>query len=237
MKRIAIIVAVSMVAAGLFPVQAQTNTSRIEVLEAGYSSIQSSVDSLSAVISDLNEALEEKASVIEDLDNRIDEQQQDRPKSKVYEVKKYSEIVMKWFCLLIFAIFLPLVLARLYIGKAKEDQRRYDIIVDLIRSGVEIKPELRDYLTGSSSASRGTLRGGVFSGFSKSEIDYCSKRILWAVCLLVIGFTIAMISQVGIVFGIFACIAVIFAAQAAVRYFSLKYFNEHKEKENSTDAE
>lgn len=236
MKRYALIIAVSMIAASPAPVYAQTNAEKIQDLEATVASFQNTMDSLDIVISDMMETFDEKMSLIESQEREI-VSLQDGYESKTCEIGKYSDIAMKWACLLLFAVFLPILLARLYIGKSKEDQRRYDIIVDLVRSGVDIKPEMREYLTGSSGAVRNTLRTGVFSGLAKADIDYCSKRILWAVCLLVIGFTISVISSEGIVFGIFACISVIFLAQAVVRYFSLKYFNEHKAKEDQENAE
>ena len=240
MKRIALTIAAVAAAAFIAPMYAQTTTERIQAVEESLASCQNSMDSICTALSGMQEEFEAKASLLSDIDGKLSAQEDSNNRIKSRMAIQYSEIAMKWVCLLIFAIFLPLLLVRLYNNKSKEDQRRYDVIIDLIRSGVEIKPEMQDFLTGGSSGTgtRGkTIRNGAFSGLTQSDIDYCAKRILWAVCFLVIGITIASISNEGVVFAIFACISAIFAAQAVVRYFSLKYYNEHKAKENNTDAE
>lgn len=226
-----------MMAAGIIPLNAQTNAERIQSLEDNIAVIRSSVDSISA---DITASLSEMEETVDKINSSVDdlrERMEDNGGRKSNHADFWRFFGMKWVCLLLFAVFLPLLLAKLYLNKSKEDQRRYDIIVDLIRSGVEIKPEMLEYLTGTNTRSGQTIHSGALSGMNQTDVNYCSKRLLWAVCLLVIGFTIAMISNEGIVFGIFACVAVIFAAQAVVRYFSVKYFNQHKDVEQKKDAE
>lgn len=237
MKRIALIIAVVAAAAYAAPMYSQTTTDRVRALEESLASYQNSIDSISTTLSDMQEEFVAKALLLEKIDNKLSSQQDSKGNNSKM-VRLYSEVAMGWVCLLIFAVFLPLLLVRLYNSKSKEDQRRYDVIIDLIRSGVEIKPEMKDFLTGVPIGTGGkTIRNGAFSGLTQIDIDYCAKRILWAVCFLAIGITLASISNEEVFFAISACISAIFAAQAVVRYFSLKYYNEHKAKENNTDAE
>lgn len=211
---------------------AQNYKSIAAELQTSVDGLQAQKDSLENSIADAQAYYEGK---IADLESEIsalkDEQkaQERNARAKVSRMEDISEILLEWALLLIFAVALPCVLIYIYREINKEKQRRFDTIVDLVRSGIEIKPEILDYLTGTNEHK--LISGAGFTaGMSRSDIDYCSKRILWGVMILLTGFIISVLAHNGVPFQISLIFGLFFILQAVLRYFNIRYYNKHIDK-------
>lgn len=235
MKGIAYGIAALFIAASFIPVNAQSLTSKIQEIENDYTILQTSIDSLTAVTGSLLSAASENAGTISELKDAL-EAYRETNQDKVRTFRRYSDVIQGWVMLLIFSIFLPLLLVFLYLRHADEQKRRYDIIVDLIRSGVDIKPELQDYLTGANKQSK-VLDKGPFSGMNQSDLDYCSKRLMYGAFTILVGIIISSAINDGRPFLVMGCVGIFFIAQAIVRFCSVRYYNQNSGKEDNRDAQ
>lgn len=116
----------------------------------------------------------------------------------------------------------------LYLNYSKRRQQRYEMLIDLMRSGVEIKPELLDVL--SPSLMNLNWRVAIpktDKAMTAQHYAYCLKRVAWALACLLIGVAFSVMANKGIFFGFGVVVAVVLLMQAAIRYFSLSYISKN----------
>lgn len=151
-----------------------------------------------------------------------------------YEDRQMFNLFSSYFSLLMFGLGLPCLVVFIYLHYMKNRQQRYEILADLMRSGVEVKPEMIEAL----SLSRGKINWSAFSvkpgkAMAADNYLYCLKRVVWAVACLVISFVLAAISHSGACFGIGVIVAAVLLMQTAVRYLSQSYIAKNSENNNT----
>lgn len=241
MKKIASLFILAAISAALISVNAQaqqtvqSTSQRISTVEEHLASVDITLDSLVTAIatisadnSDVRKSVEQVRKEVRTAEEKI--------QGPLSRIKQTNKIVLQWFFLLLFAVFLPLVLIWLFYKQNKEKQRRYDIIVDMVRSGVEIKPEMMPFLTGTDSMQPIISGKNRLSGMNKSDIDYCARRLIWSVASLLIGACFWTVYDWSGIFFTACCITIFFIAQAAIRYYSVRYFDKHSKDADSTNV-
>ena len=136
----------------------------------------------------------------------------------------------KWLLICMVPIFAMLVYSR----KSKEEQREREALIDLVRTGTPITPEVVKLL------GRDVRTTGMIAPFGKnskkiSKIDYMYtiKHIAWAGVSLLIGFILSCSVNNGVFFACGAVLAIIFTVQAIVRYAVAKKSDDNNQENNS----
>lgn len=129
-------------------------------------------------------------------------------------------IISSYVSLFFVCVILPILVIFLYWHYTQNQQRRREILIDLLRTGVDIKPEVFSALGVSklnwSIANMGRSDIGI------DNYNFCIRRVALAVCFLVVGIAISCISNDEIPFGLSLVIAIIILMQAVVRYLSAR---------------
>lgn len=149
----------------------------------------------------------------------------------VYEQRKIFQVFASYFTLVLMGVGLPCLVLFLYLHYSKKRQQRYEMLIDLIRSGVEMKPEILDALSLSMikinwrmlAPQKNTGMAVERKGMAAEHYVYCVKRIAWAVFCVAFGTVLAAISNNGVMFGLGVAVALVLLLQAAIRYFGLSY--------------
>jgi len=178
--------------------------------------------------------IEEISSRIDDIEDSIDEINDNIKKLSHSKDSKYfdiSEDIKEWLMLIVCVICLPGVLIYLYINNEKRKERKYDTLIDLIRSGAEIKPELLPYITGNNFENN-IITSGIGSGLNENDVNYCSKKLLWGVAIILLGLLLGILSNEEEVFLIIGFCGLIPILQAVVRYLNVSYIVKHSSKKH-----
>ena len=149
----------------------------------------------------------------------------------VYERRQIFNLFSSYFTLFLMGVGLPCLVLFLYLHYSKKRQQRYEMLIDLIRSGVELKPEILDALSLNwmninwrMLAPQKNIGMAVErKGMAAEHYVYCVKRIAWAVFCVAFGTVLAAISNSGVMFGLGVAVALVLLLQAAIRYFGLSY--------------
>ena len=159
------------------------------------------------------------------------DKQRKRIENGVYEQRKIFQVFASYFTLVLMGVGLPCLVLFLYLHYSKKRQQRYEMLIDLIRSGVEMKPEILDALSLSMikinwrmlAPQKNTGMAVERKGMAAEHYVYCLKRIAWAVFCVAFGTVLAAISNNGVMFGLGVAVALVLLLQAAIRYFGLSY--------------
>lgn len=159
------------------------------------------------------------------------DKQRKRIENGVYEQRKIFQVFASYFTLVLMGVGLPCLVLFLYLHYSKKRQQRYEMLIDLIRSGVEMKPEILDALSLSMikinwrmlAPQKNTGMAVERKGMAAEHYVYCVKRIAWAVFCVAFGTVLAAISNSGVMFGLGVAVALVLLLQAAIRYFGLSY--------------
>lgn len=159
------------------------------------------------------------------------DKQRKRIENGVYEQRKIFQVFASYFTLVLMGVGLPCLVLFLYLHYSKKRQQRYEMLIDLIRSGVEMKPEILDALSLSMikinwrmlAPQKNTGMAVERKGMAAEHYVYCVKRIAWAVFCVAFGTVLAAISNNGVMFGLGVAVALVLLLQAAIRYFGLSY--------------
>lgn len=149
----------------------------------------------------------------------------------VYEQRQIFKLFGSYFTLVLMGVGLPCLVLFLYLHYSKKRQQRYEMLIDLIRSGVEMKPEILDALSLSMikinwrmlAPQKNTGMAVERKGMAAEHYVYCLKRIAWAVFCVAFGTVLAAMSNEGVMFGLGVAVALVLLLQAAIRYFGLSY--------------
>lgn len=149
----------------------------------------------------------------------------------VYERRQIFNLFSSYFTLFLMGVGLPCLVLFLYLHYSKKRQQRYEMLIDLIRSGVELKPEILDALSLNwmktnwrmLAPQKNTGMAMERKGMAAEHYVYCVKRIAWAVFCVAFGTVLAAISNNGVMFGLGVAVALVLLLQAAIRYFGLSY--------------
>lgn len=149
----------------------------------------------------------------------------------VYEQRQIFKLFGSYFTLVLMGVGLPCLVLFLYLHYSKKRQQRYEMLIDLIRSGVEMKPEILDALSLSMikinwrmlAPQKNTGMAVERKGMAVEHYVYCLKRIAWAVFCVAFGTVLAAMSNEGVMFGLGVAVALVLLLQAAIRYFGLSY--------------
>lgn len=175
-----------------------------------------------------------KAKLMEESKQNSSEKDLQAHRSQIedesYENRQYFNLFSSYFSLLMFGLGLPCLVVFIYLHYMKNRQHRYEMLTDMMRSGVEVKPEVLEAL----SLSRSKINWSAFSvkpgkAMAADNYFYCVKRVAWALACLIIGLAFASISHTGEMFGFGVIVAALFFMQAAVRYFSQAYISKNSE--------
>ena len=159
------------------------------------------------------------------------DKQRKRIENGVYEQRKIFQVFASYFTLVLMGVGLPCLVLFLYLHYSKKRQQRYEMLIDLIRSGVEMKPKILDALSLSMikinwrmlAPQKNTGMAVERKGMAAEHYVYCVKRIAWAVFCVAFGTVLAAISNNGVMFGLGVAVALVLLLQAAIRYFGLSY--------------
>lgn len=138
-----------------------------------------------------------------------------------YDIARNNyNIISSYVSLFFVCVILPILVIFLYWHYTQNQQRRREILIDLLRTGVDIKPEVFSAL-GINRFNWSIVKMGR-SDIGIDSYNFCIRRVALAVCLLVAGFAIACISCDGTPFGLSIVIAAIILMQAVVRFLSAR---------------
>lgn len=179
--------------------------------------------------------LEAYKAKLREESNATVESESDRQRNSiengVYERRQIFNLFSSYFTLFLMGVGLPCLVLFLYLHYSKKRQQRYEMLIDLIRSGVELKPEILDAL----SLNWMNINWRMFApqknagmaverkGMAAEHYVYCLKRIAWAVFCVAFGTVLAAMSNEGVMFGLGVAVALVLLLQAAIRYFGLSY--------------
>lgn len=173
-----------------------------------------------------------KLKLSEEKQERIRKDEADSYRRKIdddsHKNWDFYSLLSSYFFLLLFGVALPVLVVFLYLNYSKRRQQRYEMLIDLMRSGVDIKPELLDVL--SPSLINLNWRVAIpktDKAMTAQHYTYCLKRVVWALACLLIGVAFSVIANKGIFFGFGVVVAVVLLMQAAIRYFSLSYISKN----------
>ena len=95
--------------------------------------------------------LEAYKAKLREESNATVESESDRQRNSiengVYERRQIFNLFSSYFTLFLMGVGLPCLVLFLYLHYSKKRQQRYEMLIDLIRSGVELKPEILDALS------------------------------------------------------------------------------------------
>lgn len=179
--------------------------------------------------------LEAYKAKLREESNATVESESDRQRNSiengVYERRQIFNLFSSYFTLFLMGVGLPCLVLFLYLHYSKKRQQRYEMLIDLIRSGVELKPEILDALSLNwmninwrmLAPQKYTGMAMERKGMAAEHYVYCVKRIAWAVFCVAFGTVLAAISNSGVMFGLGVAVALVLLLQAAIRYFGLSY--------------
>lgn len=179
--------------------------------------------------------LEAYKAKLREESNATVESESDRQRNSiengVYERRQIFNLFSSYFTLFLMGVGLPCLVLFLYLHYSKKRQQRYEMLIDLIRSGVELKPEILDALSLNwmktnwrmLAPQKNTGMAMERKGMAAEHYVYCVKRIAWAVFCVAFGTVLAAISNNGVMFGLGVAVALVLLLQAAIRYFGLSY--------------
>ena len=179
--------------------------------------------------------LEAYKAKLREESNATVESESDRQRNSiengVYERRQIFNLFSSYFTLFLMGVGLPCLVLFLYLHYSKKRQQRYEMLIDLIRSGVELKPEILDALSLNwmninwrmLAPQKNTGMAMERKGMAAEHYVYCVKRIAWAVFCVAFGTVLAAISNSGVMFGLGVAVALVLLLQAAIRYFGLSY--------------
>ena len=179
--------------------------------------------------------LEAYKAKLREESNATVESESDRQRNSiengVYERRQIFNLFSSYFTLFLMGVGLPCLVLFLYLHYSKKRQQRYEMLIDLIRSGVELKPEILDALSLNwmninwrmLAPQKNTGMAVERKGMAAEHYVYCVKRIAWAVFCVAFGTVLAAISNSGVMFGLGVAVALVLLLQAAIRYFGLSY--------------
>jgi len=179
--------------------------------------------------------LEAYKAKLREESNATVESESDRQRNSiengVYERRQIFNLFSSYFTLFLMGVGLPCLVLFLYLHYSKKRQQRYEMLIDLIRSGVELKPEILDALSLNwmninwrmLAPQKNTGMAMERKGMAAEHYVYCVKRIAWAVFCVAFGTVLAAISNSGVIFGLGVAVALVLLLQAAIRYFGLSY--------------
>lgn len=179
--------------------------------------------------------LEAYKAKLREESNATVESESDRQRNSiengVYERRQIFNLFSSYFTLFLMGVGLPCLVLFLYLHYSKKSQQRYEMLIDLIRSGVELKPEILDALSLNwmkinwrmLAPQKNTGMAMERKGMAAEHYVYCVKRIAWAVFCVAFGTVLAAISNSGVMFGLGVAVALVLLLQAAIRYFGLSY--------------
>lgn len=179
--------------------------------------------------------LEAYKAKLREESNATAESESDRQRKSiengVYEQRQIFKLFGSYFTLVLMGVGLPCLVLFLYLHYSKKRQQRYEMLIDLIRSGVEMKPEILDALSLSMikinwrmlAPQKNTGMAVERKGMAAEHYVYCLKRIAWAVFCVAFGTVLAAMSNEGVMFGLGVAVALVLLLQAAIRYFGLSY--------------
>lgn len=119
---------------------------------------------------------------------------------------------------IVLIFLIPILLSIIYLRKEKEQVREKEALIDLVRSGTQITPEIVDLLGRKPSPNEPMATIGKKLKMPQDDMKYCIKRTAWACISLVVGFAFACMTNEGIFFGAGALIAIILVIQGGTRY-------------------
>lgn len=241
MKTLAIALSSVLLFTASHAVSAQSANQKIQALQESQATLSASVDSLAGSIEEITTGVSHLENRISDISDSIGDlkdavsQTQTQSSKRPLNAEDYSDMGMEWACMIIFCIGLPLLLAAIYRQNVREKQRRYDIVVDLVRSGVEIKPEMMDFITGKDpKEAQGEVR--TDKGMSPMNVQYFLRRLIWGLLIILVGFIFAVATNEEALFVIFGCVGLFLLGQAAICYYSSKYSYKKSSEEGSSDG-
>lgn len=179
--------------------------------------------------------LEAYKAKLREESNATVESESDRQRNSiengVYERRQIFNLFSSYFTLFLMGVGLPCLVLFLYLHYSKKRQQRYEMLIDLIRSGVELNPEILDALSLNwmninwrmLAPQKNTGMAMERKGMAAEHYVYCVKRIAWAVFCVAFGTVLAAISNSGVMFGLGVAVALVLLLQAAIRYFGLSY--------------
>lgn len=179
--------------------------------------------------------LEAYKAKLREESNATVESESDRQRNSiengVYERRQIFSLFSSYFTLFLMGVGLPSLVLFLYLHYSKKRQQRYEMLIDLIRSGVELKPEILDALSLNwmninwrmLASQKNTGMAVERKGMAAEHYVYCLKRIAWAVFCVAFGTVLAAMSNEGVMFGLGVAVALVLLLQAAIRYFGLSY--------------
>lgn len=184
---------------------------------------------------------EERNATVESESDR----QRNRIENGVYEQRQIFKVFASYFTLVLMGVGLPCLVLFLYLHYSKKRQQRYEMLIDLIRSGVEMKPEILDALSLSMikinwrmlTPQKNTGMAVEHKVMAAEHYVYCVKRIAWAVFCVAFGTVLAAISNEGVMFGLGVAIALVLLLQAAIRYFGLSYVMKNTDVKPDNNAQ
>lgn len=183
-----------------------------------------------------------KAKLLEESNRNHGEKELDlrrrQMEDEVYENRQSFNLLSSYFSLFMFGLGVPCLVVFIYLHYSKNRQQRYEMLIDLLRTGVEVKPEVLDALSVKSVRLKWhTLVPNPKNAIAAESYTYCVKRLAWVVVTLVVGVAFSALTHNGGFFYLSLVLAVIFLMQAAVRYFSMIYIakNSATSAGNGTD--
>lgn len=145
------------------------------------------------------------------------------------EIELIGEIG-KWLMIII----IPIIAIWVYLRNSKEKQREREALIDLVRSGTPITPEIVNLLGHKPENPNDVVTVGINKKvqISRNDFIYCITRISLACISLFIGFIIgANTTEAIFILGII--LAVIFIFQACIRYTTAIMTNKNAKDNNN----
>lgn len=134
-------------------------------------------------------------------------------------ISKYSSLLAVWL--------VPVAIVFFYVYHQRRRREQIEMVFDMMRSGIDVTPAQLAALGIGSSPLWQQMANGMNtimnSGESVDSTDiatseYCMKRIVWGVIVLVAGFALACSSNSGVFFFIGLLVAAVMFGQAFIRY-------------------
>lgn len=172
-----------------------------------------------------------------EADKRNKDYSRERERGVVQDnrTRLYFNIILQSCILFCIGILLPVMIIFVHIHYTRMQQRRYEMLVDLIRDGVDIKPDMLDTLAVSRLKYNAIKGLGAMKGkMSADSYEYCVKRIAVSVAAVFMGIVLLVYADMGFFFVIAILVACILLMQAAIRYFSSRYISKNIDSDNTT---
>lgn len=244
-KKILLLVAALILAGGVaaVPVMAQENNAEAPAAgeELSLQSLESKINYIIAAQEEISESLKSQGEEMDELKASV--KRMKKEPDGVAAARAVSEILKYWAIYLLVGILLPLLLTYIWLRTKKEERRRYDTVVDLVRSGVTLDDGIKEYLTGESrnpvSGSQSVRMGSRLGQASRQDMDYCVQRLFWGMLIIVVGLIVTIALNTAVFIVICSLIGLFLITQGLIRYFSIRYVTKSvadKEKDGAAGA-